>query len=120
MIPKKDLKGGSWDVAWKESSKTLTFANDSQINFKSGEQDLNTYGGDDLDFFWIDEHLQEKYFLENMARITDRDGWGMLSMTPEAGQTWEKDFVEAPPPGISVEYWYFDTEKNPYLSKEVV
>ena len=118
LIPRKDLLGESWDTSWKESSKTLTFANGSQINFKSGEQDLNTYGGDDLDFFWMDEHLQEKYFLENMARITDRNGWGLLSMTPEAGQTWEKDFVESPPPGISVEYWYFDTEKNPYLSKE--
>lgn len=120
MIPHHELKGGSWEKAWRESSKMLTFANGSKINFKSGEQDINTYGGNDLDFFWMDEHLQEKYFLENMARITDRNGWGLLTMTPEAGQTWEWDFVTYPPEGISVKHWFFSTDKNPYLSKEGV
>jgi len=110
LVPHKDLYGGSWDKAWRESSKTLTFALNgnpkvagSKINFKSGEQDINTYGGDDLDFFWMDEHLQEKYFIENIARITDRNGWGLLTMTPEAGQTWEKDFIENPPDGVTVD-----------------
>ena len=120
LIPHFELKGGSWDKAWRESAKTLTFANGSKINFKSGEQDINTYGGDDLDFFWMDEHLQEKYFLENMARITDRNGWGILTMTPEAGQTWEWDFVTGPPDGVKVEHWFYSTEKNPYLNKEGV
>jgi phage terminase large subunit-like protein len=120
MIPWKDLYGGSWEKAWSERSKTLKFKNGSTVNFKSFEMDINTYGGADLDFWWMDEHGEEKYFTENMARIVDRNGYGIMTMTPEAGQTWEMDLIENPPPGIEVDSWYFDTRKNPYLSKEGV
>ncbi len=120
LVPLHELKGGSWDKAWKEMEKAMTFANGSKIHFMSGEQDISFYGGDDLDFFWIDEHLQEKFFIENMARITDRNGWGLITMTPEKGQTWEWDYVTGPPKGISVEHWFFDTDRNPYISEEGV
>ena len=41
-------------------------------------------------------------------------------MTPERGQTWEEDYINEPPPGITVDSFLFDTERNPYLSKEGV
>jgi len=124
LIPHCDLYGGSWLSAWSEGSKTLTFANGSQITFLSGEMDINTYGGDELDFFWIDEHLQENKFLENMARIVDRNGYGLLTMTFEEGQTWELDFIQNPPEihgvPMTVDYWTYTIFGNPYLSKEGV
>jgi len=120
MIPHHELSGSSWMRAWSEKSKMLKLANGSTYNFKSYEQDINTYGGDDLDFFWMDEHGEWRYMRENMARIVDRDGYGMLTMTPEAGQTWEEDFLNNPPPGITTEYWYFDTRGNPFIAPEGV
>jgi len=118
MIPHHELAGSGWTNAWSEKSKLLAFANGSTINFKSSEMDLNTYGGADLDFVWDDEHIPEKYFLENMARLTDRNGYYIKTMTPEAGQTWEEDFINNPPEGLTVSSWFFSTDKNPYLSTE--
>jgi len=118
MIPHHELSGSSWQRAWSEKSKMLKLANGSTYNYKSYEQDINTYGGDDLDFFWMDEHGEWKYMRENMARIVDRGGYGILTMTPEAGQTWEEDFLKNPPEGITTAYWFFDTRGNPFISKE--
>ena len=120
MIPHYELAGSSWVKAWSEKSKMLTFANGSTINFKSSEMDLNTFGGVDLDWCWDDEHIPEKYFIENIARLVDRRGYYIKTMTPEAGQTWEKDFIDDPPPNVSVAHWYFDIEGNIYLSKDGV
>lgn len=118
MIPHHNLKGSSWLRAWSEKSKILQLDTGSTYNFKSYEQDINTYGGDDLDFFWMDEHGEWKFMRENMARIVDRGGYGILTMTPEAGQTWEEDFLKNPPEGITTAYWFFDTRGNPFISKE--
>jgi hypothetical protein len=120
LIPHYQLKGTSWVRAWSEREKTLHLDNGSTINFKSSEMDLNTFGGADLDWVHEDEHIPEKYFLENRARLTDRNGFTMKTMTPEAGQTWEEDFINNPPKGISVDVFNFSTDKNPYLSVEGV
>jgi len=122
MIPHCELLGSRWVKAWSESSKTLTWANGSQFNFLSGEMDLDVYGCDDIDFFWIDEHIDYNRFTECVARTVDRAGYGMLTMTPEAGQTWEEDFITSPPKvngtPLTVDYWFFTTYGNPYLAKE--
>lgn len=118
LIPHCELAGSSWIRAWSERSKMLSFRNGSTFNFKSFEMDINTYGGDDLDFVWEDEHGGWIYFVENIARLVDRNGYILLTMTPEAGQTWEEDFVTNPPEDVTVEYWFFSTEKNPCLSRD--
>ena len=122
MLPHYHLRGSSWQKAWSEGSKTLHLSKDlkSSIQFLSYEMDLDAYGGADLDAWHMDEHGEEKYFRELMARITDRNGYGIMSMTPEAGITWEKDIIDNPPHGLSIEHWFFDTRGNPYLSKEGV
>lgn len=120
LIPHHELHGSTWTSAWSEKSKMLYFANGSTINFKSAEMDLNTFGGVDLDFVWEDEHIPWAYFIENRARLVDRRGYHIKTMTPEAGQTWEEDFILNPPPGLTVAHWFFDTERNPFISAEGV
>ena len=125
MVPRYLLKGGSWDKGWMDKHHTLYFANGSTITFKSAEEALNTYGGDDLDAIYVDEHLPWLYYLENLMRTTDRAGYIVNMMTPEAGISWEEDHITDPPviPGvgpITIDHWFFDTEKNPHLSKDGV
>lgn len=118
MTPHNTLRGGSWDKAWSEALHTLTFKNGSEIKFKSFEEKLNTFGGANLDAVYQDEHGPESYYKENRARLVDRDGYFVSTMTPEEGVTWEEDNVEDPPEGLTVDHWFFWTQKNPYLSKE--
>lgn len=119
LVPRHELKGGSWAEAWSERDRTLSFENGSLIRFFSYEQDINVYGGDDIDAFYMDEHAPEKYFIENVARTVDRNGYGVLTMTPEAGITWEEEkIIEASEGDPQIDYWFFDTYNNPHLSQE--
>ncbi len=119
MVRRVDLLGGSWVTAWSEKARTLHFANGSIIRFFTYEQDVNVYGGDDIDAFYMDEHGAEKYYVENIARTIDRNGYGVLTMTPEAGITWEEDkIVVASERDKNIEFWHFTTYNNPHLSKE--
>jgi phage terminase large subunit-like protein len=125
MVPRAWLRGKSWDKGWMEKDHKLTFANGSVVTFKTAEQKLSTFGGSDLDAVYVDEHLSYFYYLENLMRTADRAGFIVNTMTPEAGMSWEDDHITNPPeiPGvgkITIEYWFFDTEKNPHLSKEGV
>mgnify|MGYP001578047275 CR=1 FL=1 len=127
MTPRRFLLGHSWESAWSEGKKTLTFALDgrkhtrgSVIRFKSATQALNTYGGEDLDGCYMDEHFQQAYYIENMARLVDRGGYMVMTMTPEAGLSWEEGEIllraQQGDPNYSV--WFFDTRLNPHISKE--
>ncbi len=118
MVIRSDLKGGSWETAFSEKSRTLEFKNGSLISFLTAEQDVNKHAGDDIDAVGIDEHIAQKYYDENIMRLVDRNGYLIGMMTPEEGITWERDHVLYPPPGVNVEHWFFWLQKNPYLSPE--
>jgi len=117
---RKELRGGKWRTAWSVEEHKLHYANGSWVQFKTYEEDVNTYGGVDLDACYMDEHAPEKYYRENKDRLADRNGYFASSMTPEEGLTWEEDHVTSPPKGISVEYWYFDKRGNPHLDPDGV
>lgn len=127
MTPRRYLLGFNWETAWNAQSRTLTFNLDgdpklrgSTISFFTYTQPIDAYKGDDLDWAMMDEHAPQKYFTENLARLVDRNGLLALTMTPEAGMTWEKkEIVE---PGLAGDpekrIWFFDSRLNPHLSKE--
>jgi len=125
IIQRRHLKGGSWAKAWSEKNHKLTFANGSTIQFKSGEEDIDTYGGVDLDAVYVDEHLREPYYVENKARLADRRGFMVNSMTPELGVTWEQDHVETDQfdldgKPIDIAHWFFSIKGNPHLNRQGV
>ncbi len=117
VLQRHKLRGGSWRKAYSEKQHKLYFANGSSVHFKSWEEDRDTYGGADLDAVYQDEHGPYDRYTENRARLTDRDGYLVATMTPEEGLTWEEDHVIEPPEEISVDYWFFDIRGNPYLDE---
>jgi len=127
MTRREDLLGQSWETAWSEKRGILTFCLDkqprvkgSEISFLTSQQSVETHAGDDLDWVIMDEHHERKYFTENIARLVDRGGWAMLTMTPEAGITWEdEEILERIRQGED-DYgaWMFDSRLNPHLSEE--
>ena len=114
------LRGGAWDKAWSEKEHKLHYKNGSVIHFKSGEEDLDTYGGADLDAVYQDERLDNKRFRENKMRLIDRGGFYVAALTPEMGITWERDHVLSPPKNTSVEHWFFCSYGNPHLNAEAL
>lgn len=117
---RSELLGGSWVKAWSETEHRLYYKNGSFIHMKSGEEDLDTFGGTDLDFCAQDERLRYSYFLENKMRLADRDGIYMGAMTPEAGLTWEEDHILTPSEGVALDYWFFSSLGNPHISTEAI
>jgi hypothetical protein len=117
VVQRHLLRGGSWRTAWSEKTHKLHYKNGSWIQFKSGEEDKDTYGGVDLDAVYQDEHLREPLYTENRARLTDRDGYFVSTMTPEEGITWEEDHVTEPDDDLTIDHWFFDIRSNPHLTK---
>ena len=120
VVRRSDLRGGSWSKAWSEQHHTLYYENGSYIQVMSGEQDLDAYGGADLDIVAQDERLTYSRYLENKMRLVDRDGLYWAAMTPEEGITWEEDHVLDPNKDTLIDHWFFTSMGNPHISEEAV
>jgi len=120
MIPYHELRGSSWKRAFSVKESTLHFANGGETQFLSTEMKLSSYGGVARHYVWQDEHCPYSYFVENLARLVDYNGYLINTFTPEWGRTWEFDFFENPPPGVTVDMFKFWQEKNPFLDPEGV
>lgn len=127
LIRRDQLLGGSFERAYSATTRTLWY-NDgrkpgnkgSSVNWKSFEQDVNKFGGADLDAVYADEAGSRAHYRENMMRLIDRDGFYGHSMTPEYGViTWERRHV-LKPLGLDGgrDHWQFTTFGNPFLSVE--
>lgn len=116
MTPRIELRGKTWDTAWSEKEKTLTFVNGSFVKFMSFEQRVNKFGGADLHAVYSDEHGSRAHYRENKARLADYNGFFVSSMTPEEGSVvWEKQHIKRRR-GDDCEVWKFSTFGNPHLS----
>jgi len=119
MTPRQWLKGGTWSDGYSIKGRQLMFANGSTVRFFSYEQDPNKMGGTDLDGAYLDEHAPKDVFMEMLARTVDRNGWIVLTMTPEAGITWEfEELIEKADRDDNIAYWFFSTYDNPHLQRE--
>lgn len=88
LVLKSDLKGGSWDKAYNKEERKITFANDSEIQFMSYEQDLDKFAGTSLHLIHFDEEPPQHIYNENAARVVDTNGKMFITMTPVEGITW--------------------------------
>lgn len=120
MVPRNQLVGGTWRNGYSATLHLLSFKNGTTISFKSFEEERDTFGGDDLDAVYQDEHSPEDRYIENQARLVDRDGFFASAMTPEEGVTWEDDHVENPPEDVTIDTFQFSMYGNPALSPKGV
>jgi len=89
------------------------------ILFKCAEQGEGRYQSDAWDLLWCDEEHPKAVFDEARARLVDRRGRAILTMTPLRGRTWVwRQFVHDPEPRSVVAH--LNVRDNPYLSGEYV
>src|SRR5262249_32076540 len=74
-------------VGWQkrtgvEIPESIVFPNGSTIVFKSAESQREKFQGKDLDFAWIDEEVDGGIVQEIEARLVDRGGDLIVTLTP--------------------------------------
>lgn len=88
FLPESEMKGGSWESAYTKSTRMLTLANGSFIEFMSYDQDTDSFAGTSRHFVAFDEEPPQAIFIECKMRLMDTGGSFWISMTPVEGMTW--------------------------------
>lgn len=95
-MPKKFLKGRSWDKSYNKYLRTLTLEDGSFIEFMSYDQELEKFAGTSRHFVSFDEEPPKSVWEECLMRLIDTDGDWWISMTPVEGLTWVFDLIYQP------------------------
>lgn len=114
------LINGSWEDSYNKSTKLLTLANKSSIEFMSYDQDLDKFAGTSRHWIHFDEEPPRNIWVECLARLVDTDGDWHMTMTPVEGMNWIYDELyegQVNNPEAEVEVIEVSTLENPYLSE---
>lgn len=90
LVPRGQVKYGSFDDINGYTNRKLQFKNGSLITFKSYDQGAGAFQSDDIDEIWNDEEPPLDIVKEQKMRLIDRDGKMIISMTSLKGIT---DFI---------------------------
>jgi phage terminase large subunit-like protein len=118
--PPRQLRGGSFETAWSDKLRLLSFDNGSWLQFMSNDQDLDKFGGSALHRVHFDEEPRQDVRRENMMRLIDYGGDEVYSMTPLLGMSWMytdiyEPWVEGQLPDCHVTT--VDMDDNPHLDE---
>ena len=110
-------------VRWDSLKGMIYLRNGSTIGLKSCDQDLDAFGGEDLDWVHFDEEPpgQRGYqvYQECYMRTIDRKGRIRFTLTPVSGMSWTYDeFIEASVYDKDIRYIQVDTRENPFIPKD--
>jgi len=121
MIPRKYLRGESWDTAYSERNKTLYFKDGGFIEFMSYDQDVEAYGAVARHVIWEDEEAPEDIHGENLALRAFNKGILFITMTPVRPSMWViSDVFEKAEADPNIEVFAGDSTDNPYVDQETV
>lgn len=116
LIPKDVLAKSK--VAYNQKANDLIdfirLPNGSRIIFRSCESGLEAIMGCEVDLWWIDEEIPERFFIEAQMRVgAGRDLQFIFTLTTLKGRTWiMRDIIER---GLNDEYEdYFSTTMSIY------
>jgi phage terminase large subunit-like protein len=102
------------------SGRRILFTNGSWIQFKFSTQGRRTFQGVSLDKVHIDEVQPQPIYSECSARLTDRNGYLLGTMTPldDKGVPWIYEELYIPREEKNIEFHQWSMYDNPHLSPE--
>lgn len=102
------------------SGHRITFTNGSWIQFKFSTQGRKTFQGVSLDKVHEDEVQPQPIHSESAARLTDRNGYLLGTMTPldDKGVPWIYEELYIPRAEKNIEFHQWSMHDNPHLSEE--
>lgn len=102
-------------------NKIIIFMNGSRIRFKTYEQGWESFQGASKDIIHLDEEAPQEIVNECKARLMDRNGILLRTMTPLNGITYTYDeIIINPNRDEQIKYWFFDNMFNPYINQDAV
>lgn len=117
QLPPSRVAVGNYSEKNGYSKKIVILDNKSVIRFKTYEQGAASFQGTAKDGIWNDEEPPEDIYNECQARLIDRNGTMITTMTPLQGFTWvwnKKISVNDP----NIAFWYWLTEYNEYIDQD--
>lgn len=90
LVPRNRVKYGTYDDINGFTNRKLQFDNNTLYTFKSYDQGVKVFQGDDIDIIWNDEEPPIEIIKEQMMRLIDRNGIMIITMTSLKGIT---DFI---------------------------
>lgn len=137
-VPPSQLRGGSWETAYKDKDHVVRFANGSVFDFMTTEQPPSKHGGSARHrIVWDEEPPDtedgERIYTQARMRIADYHGdmlWGFTPISEKLGWVFDELHEQAVEEGdqISERVWVNEDEglllvqasifENPHLSEE--
>lgn len=137
-VPPSQLRGGSWETAYKDKDHILYFANGSVFDFMTTEQPSSKHGGSARHrIVWDEEPPDteegERIYTQARMRIADYHGdmlWGFTPISEKLGWVFDEIYEQAVEDGEEVsERVWMNAEaglllvqasiyENPHLSEE--
>lgn len=118
-LPKDKIKFAQFSDQRGFLHKIIIFSDGSKIRFKTYEQGWKSFQGAAKDGIHLDEEAPQEVANECKARLIDRNGILLRTMTPLNGLTYTYDEVIVNQnKDKEVKYWYFNHEFNPHINKE--
>ncbi len=102
-VPPSQLKGGSWETAYKDKDHILAFANGSVFDFMTTEQPSSKHGGSARHrIVWDEEPPDteegERIYTQARMRIADYHGdmlWGFTPISERLGWVFDEIYEQA-------------------------
>lgn len=126
LVPRRYLKGGSWDTAWNDKKKVLRFTHQPPIyggfiEFLSYEQKTEAFAGVARHIIWEDEEAPEPIHRENMARLSTTKGIMVMTLTPIKPSLWiVSEIYEKAETDKNIEIFEGVATENPYVDKDTI
>ena len=91
----------------------------SILRFQTYDQGREAFQGESLDIEWNDEEAPEEVVKEQRARLIDRDGIFLTTMTPLDGLTYTYDDIVANKNNDpEIIFWYWETRNNTKINQD--
>jgi len=121
LIPRRFLKGNSWDTAFSTEKMTLYYENGGFIEFMYYTQDVEAFAGVARHIIWEDEEPPEPIHRENMARLSTTKGILIMTLTPVRPQMWvASEIVEKAETDPNIEIFKGWSTENPHVDPETI
>lgn len=118
-VPRKWLKGGSWDSAYDSRYHILRGEQGGIIDILTYDQETSVTESVTIHGAWMDEEAPEKMFSGTIARLISVKGFLLLTVTPLYGMSWAlRLWRQAGTPAVDV--FRLSIHDNKYLPKDYV
>lgn len=120
LLPKdKSIKYAKFTAQRGFANRIIIYDNGSKIRFKTYDQGRESFQGAAKDIIHLDEESRQDIVNECRARLIDRNGILLRTLTPLLGftHTYEEVVVNAKQ-NPEIDFWYWNNKDNKFIDQE--